>query len=56
MHTDKINSLEAILTTLQLMEILLVQRPLISTLPHTEAVTTSFSMLLPGRVTPLDPS
>lgn len=41
---------------LQLMEILLVQHRLIFTLPHTEAVTISFFMLLPDRVIPLEPS
>lgn len=55
-ETDKINSSEVIPTTLQLMELLLVQRRLIFTLPHTEAVTTSFSMLLSERVIPLEPS
>lgn len=56
METDKINSLEVIRTTLQLMELLLVQHRLIYTLPRTEAVTTSFSMLLSDRVIPLEPS
>lgn len=41
---------------LQLMELLLEQHRLIFTLPRTEAVMTSFSMLLPDRVIPLEPS